>query len=78
MRAALETEWAAFEAGDPTVRALRQVGKFSHVHLEFFDGQFVPTEQDEAAGPDSFELGIGNCLVYSVPLWERGRAQRAT
>ena len=53
------------------MRALRQVGKFSHVHPEFFDGQFAPTEQDEAAGPDSFELGIGNCLVYSVPLWER-------
>ncbi len=67
----LEIEWAAFEAGDPTVRALRQVGKFSHVHLGFFDGKFALTEQDEAAGPDGFELGIGNSLVYSVPLWER-------
>ena len=68
----LETDWAAFEQSDPTVRALRQVGKFSHVHPGFLDGEFVPTEQDEAAGPDSFEIGIGNFLVYSVPLWERG------
>jgi hypothetical protein len=41
------------------------------VHPGFFDGQFVPTEQDEAAGPDSFEIGIGNFLVYSMPLWGR-------
>ena len=31
---------------------------------------FIPTEQDEAAGPDGFELGIGNFLAYSVPLWQ--------
>ena len=63
---------AFLEESDPTVRTLRQVGRFSHVHLGFFDGEFVPTEQDEAAGPDSFEVGIGNFLVYSVSLWERG------
>jgi len=67
----LESDWAAFEESDPTIRALKQVGKYSHVHPAFFDGQFVPTEQDEAAGPDSFEIGIGNFLVYSLPLWER-------
>jgi len=50
------------------VRALKLVGKYSHVHLGFFDGAFEPMEQDEAAGPDSFEIGIGNFLVYSVPL----------
>jgi hypothetical protein len=41
------------------------------VHLGFVDGVFTPTEQDEAAPPDSFEVSIGNLLVYSAPLWER-------
>ena len=67
----LEAEWAAFEKTDRAIRALKLTGKFSDVHLGFFDGAFVPTEQDEAAGPDSFEIGIGNFLVYGFPLWER-------
>lgn len=67
----LEAAWAAFEATDPVIRALKETGKYSDVHLGFFNGEFVPTEQDEAAGPDNFEIGIGNFLVYSVPLWER-------
>ena len=69
--AKLESDWAAFEDTDETVRMLREAGKYSHVHPAFLDGEFVPTEQDEAAGPDTFEIGIGNFLVYSVPLWER-------
>jgi predicted nucleotidyltransferase len=70
-KAQLESDWAGFEGSDPTLRDLKQVGKYSDVHPGFIDGQFVPHEQDEAAGPDSFEVGIGNFLVYSVPLWER-------
>ena len=49
---------------------MHKVGKYSVVHPVFFDGMFAPEERDEAAGPDGFELGIGNFLAYSVPLWE--------
>jgi hypothetical protein len=40
------------------------------VHLDILAGQFAPGERDEAAGPDSFELSVGNLLAYSVPLWQ--------
>jgi predicted nucleotidyltransferase len=66
-----EREWEEFVSGNDAIQALGRTGKFSHVHLGFADGVFTPTEQDEAGPPDSFEVGIGNLLVYSVPLWER-------
>lgn len=68
--ARLEADWAAFEESDPAVQALKTTGKYSEVHLDFIDGVFAPQERDEAAGPDDFELGIGNFLAYSVPLWQ--------
>ncbi len=69
-RAALESEWEAFYQRDAVFNRLRLVGRYSEVHLDFVDGVFVPYEQDEAAGPDDFEVGVGNYLVYSVPLWK--------
>jgi predicted nucleotidyltransferase len=69
--AAAEQEWEEFASGNEAIQALRATGKFSHVHLGFVDGVFTPTEQDEAAPPDSFEVSIGNIVVYSAPLWER-------
>ena len=65
-----QNRWEQFERTDTTLEQLRRAGKYSVVHLDFIDGVFVPEERDEAAGPDSFELGPGNFLAYSVPLWQ--------
>ncbi|MEI2691688.1 MAG: hypothetical protein V9H69_19095 [Anaerolineae bacterium] len=46
----------------------KQAGKYSVVHPNLVNGVFAPQERDEAAGPDSFELQVGNFLAYSVPL----------
>jgi len=69
-RPQLETGWEKFLATDATINNLKNAGKYSVVHLDFVDGAFVPQERDEAAGPDGFELGIGNFLAYSVALWQ--------
>lgn len=69
--ASAEREWDRFASENDAIQVLRGAGKFSHVHLGIVDCVFTPTEQDEAAPPDSFEVGIGNHLVYSAPLWER-------
>jgi hypothetical protein len=66
----LETDWDKFIETDTAINNLKKVGKYSAVHLDFTDGVFSPQERDEAAGPDGFELGIGNLLAYSVPLWQ--------
>jgi len=66
----LEAGWEQFEKSNQAVQALYEVGKYSVVHPDFINGVFVPNEQDEAAGPDDFELQVGNFLAYSIPLWQ--------
>ena len=68
--AAWQNHWAQFEQTDAAIEHLRHAGKYAEVHLDFINGVFAPEERDEAAGPDSFELGMGNFLAYSVPLWQ--------
>ena len=65
-----QNHWEQFEQTDAALDQLRHVGRYSVVHLDFVNGVFKPEERDEAAGPDDFELGMGNFLAYSVPLWE--------
>jgi predicted nucleotidyltransferase len=66
----LEAGWAELEKSNQHIRALYKVGKYSVVHPDFIHGVFLPHEQDEAAGPDDFEVEVGNFLAYSVPLWQ--------
>jgi predicted nucleotidyltransferase len=69
---ALEQQWNSFYDHEEVFKALRRVGKFSHVDLDFTDGSFVPQPRGWTSGPDEFELEIGNTLVYTMPLWESG------
>ena len=66
----LEADWEELERSNEVIKALYEVGKYSVVHPNFTHGIFVPYEQDETAGPDDFEIQIGNFLAYSVPLWQ--------
>lgn len=69
--------WARFYDEDAVFTALRQAGRFSVVHLDFFDGSFRADRHPDDEFPDAFEVEIGNYLVYSVPLWEHsGRFER--
>ena len=71
-QADIQKVWDEFYTTDPVFQKLAAVGKYAHVDLEFSDGHFVPTEHYWVGGPDEFELVIGNYLVYSVPLHQRG------
>ena len=66
----LEAGWQQFEKSSQVIQDLYKVGKYSVVHPDFISGVFQPWEQDEAAGPDDFEVEVGNFLAYSIPLWK--------
>lgn len=68
----LEAAWLAFAAADPQVLEFRHAGRFTHVHVDVFDGQSGPTVWDDGGGPDSFEVEIGNRVAYAAPLGEPG------
>lgn len=75
-RQALEQQWQQFRDSAAVFQRLRAVGQFTGVHLDLFDGRFVPEDWDDGGGPDGFELGIGNEIAYSRPLWEASAAFR--
>ena len=68
----IETEWEHYYQNEQVFRDLEAVGKYSEVHLELTGGEYSPQERDWTSGPDSFEIEIGNFLVYSVPLFQLG------
>ena len=65
----LLSDWDRFEQTNEAIGAMKMVGEHSVVHPDFINGVFAPRERDEAAGPDDFELEVGNFLAYSVSLW---------
>jgi predicted nucleotidyltransferase len=68
----LETTWRSFMTANPVVVEFRKSGRFTQVHVDFFDGRFVPGVWDDGGGPDTFEVEIGNRVAYAVPLGEPG------
>jgi len=66
----LERRWTKFYETEKSFKLLEQVGRYSHVDLDFIDGNFKPKPHSWTSGPDEFELEIGNNLVYMVPLWK--------
>jgi hypothetical protein len=68
----LEAAWSRFAARNGTVAEFLEMGPFSHVHIDVFDGSFVPPVWDEGGGPDSFEIEIGNRIAHSMPLTGAG------
>jgi len=77
-RQAIESQWQAYHDEAPVFHAMQQVGRFSHVDLDFFDGRFTPEDHHHGwtTGADAFELEVGNRLVYTAPLWERDATYR--
>lgn len=72
--AALEAGWRSFYQSDPMLQRFHGSGRFAHIHLDFIDGVYTPERWDEGGGPDAFEIGVGNHVFYSAPLWERTSA----
>ena len=68
----LETMWQEFSVTHPLIRQFRNTGRFTQVHVDVFDGRMIPTVWDDGGGPDTFEVEIGNRLVYAAPLDEVG------
>jgi hypothetical protein len=68
----LDETWQRHYASDPVFAALRRAGAFSFVHLDIEDGRLDLAQHPADEYPDFSEVVIGNLLVYSAPLWERG------
>ena len=73
-RQSLDQAWRQRYENDSVFRELERLSRFARVHLDLFDGRWVPEPWDDGGGPDAFEIEIGNRVAHSVPLWEGGSA----
>lgn len=73
-RERLEALWQVEYAANLVYAAMRKVGAFSHVDLDFSDGVFDPAQHHHGwtTGADAFELEVGNYVRYAHPLLEQG------
>ncbi len=64
----LQARWESWYAEAAIFRELEAAGRFAEVHLDVLSGEYAPVERGWTGGPDSFEIEIGNHLVYAHPL----------
>ena len=55
-----ERRWREFYGQEAIFNRLQQVGKYSHVDLDFFDGCFASVPHSWTSGADEFELEVRN------------------
>ena len=70
--AELEESWIRFASRSALVAQLMEMGPFCRLHIDIFDGKFVPPVWDEGGGPDTFEIEIGNRIAHSSVMREPG------
>ena len=68
----LQHEWDSYAASSPAIAALSSVGRFSELHLDVGAGVFEIAPAVDEGSLDMLEVGVGNLLVYAVPLWSTG------
>ena len=73
-RRSLDQAWRQRYENDSVFRELERLSRFACVHLDLFDGRWLPEVWDEGGGPDAFEIEIGNRVAHAVPVWEGGSA----
>jgi predicted nucleotidyltransferase len=71
-REQIKRAWTAHYEEEPVFQTLRRMGTFTHVDLDVINGCFTPGYHGWTSGPDEFELEVGNALVYSATLFQRG------
>jgi predicted nucleotidyltransferase len=69
---ALEDSWKSLLISNSTIDQYIRSNKFAQIHLDIIDGIFEPAIWEDGAGVDSFEVEIGNRLLYSKSLNDEG------
>lgn len=68
----LENSWQSFLQNNPTLNEYINSNRFAQIHLDIIDGVIEPIPWEDGVPADSFELEIGNRLLYSLPLTGEG------
>ena len=69
----MEAAWTRFASSSGTVTEFLNLGPYTKIHLDLFDGRFVHGVWGESGGPDNFDIEIGNRIANSLPIHGSGR-----
>ena len=68
----IHTDWLHFSESEPAILKYKQSNPYAHLHLDIIDGHYTPTILEPGEPGDSFEIEIGNQVVYSAAMHEAG------
>jgi len=69
---AIENTWQLFLNSNSRIDHYLKSNRFAQIHLDIIDGIFEPAIWEDGTAVDSFEVEIGNRLLYSKPLNNEG------
>lgn len=68
----IDKAWQAFSATQPAIIKYKQSNPYAHLHLDIIDGKYIPAILEPGEPGDSFEIEIGNQIVYSASVDKTG------
>ena len=68
----IETNWQTYSKFQPIILKYKQSNSFAHLHLDFINGNYIPTILEIGVASDYFEIEIGNHICYSAPMDKAG------
>ena len=64
--------WQTYSISQPAVVKYKDLSRYAHLHLDIIDANYIPAILEPGEPGDSFEIEIGNQIVYSAPMNETG------
>jgi hypothetical protein len=64
--------WQVYSESQPAIVNYKQSNRYAHLHLDIIDGNYTPAIMEPGEPGDSFEIEIGNQIVYSAPMNHAG------
>ena len=68
----IHTAWLSYSESQPSILNYKQSNSYAHLHLDIIDGSYIPAILEPGEPGDSFEIEIGNQIVYSASMNEEG------
>ncbi len=65
-------DWLTFSASEPAIVQYKDSNRYAHLHLDIIDGHYTPAILEPGEPGDSFEIEIGNQVVYSAAMNDSG------
>jgi predicted nucleotidyltransferase len=68
----IHSAWSSWSTVQPAILKYKKSSRFSHIHLDVIDGNYIPMVIEVGEPIDYFEIEIGNQICCSAPMGSPG------